>query len=296
MTSPVMEWPSGEADKTLWLLGISTSGLYSRIRTKNPSQHAPITRTKRPIEHSEDTAKRDRTNDTSLASTLEAHVVQRYCHVLKQGELKKLVELEGNSSVTTRYCDEPSCLNGFLKFGGGLFWEAEGFDDEELRRFFSSKVLIEEAKAMNPETLFSVETPSTLMTEEEFTRFVGRSNQRGAPVFATAPSVDQEALNSTLSASTAHVLSEQRREDTQAGEAAGRTVAEKIDDDELEDRRHRVRETFIEMAKKQYIFRVHPLYLKAPEPEPTDDVAASSMRGPSTDAPTHLNEAAASAK
>ncbi|KAI9908640.1 hypothetical protein PsorP6_016159 [Peronosclerospora sorghi] len=80
--------------------------------------------------------------------------------------------------------------------------EAEGADDEELRRFFLSKVLIEEAQAMNPEALFSVETPFTLMTKEEFTKFVGKSNQRGAPVFPAVPRVAQEALNSTLSASS----------------------------------------------------------------------------------------------
>ncbi|KAI9908389.1 hypothetical protein PsorP6_003959 [Peronosclerospora sorghi] len=49
---------------------------------------------------------RDETNDTSLSSTLEAHVIQRYCHVFKQGELEKLVELAGNASVTTSYYDE----------------------------------------------------------------------------------------------------------------------------------------------------------------------------------------------
>ncbi|KAI9923014.1 hypothetical protein PsorP6_002500 [Peronosclerospora sorghi] len=164
-------------------------------------------------------------------------------------------------------------------------------------------LLIEESKAMNPEALFSVETPLTLMTEEEFTRFDGRSNQRGAPVFAAAPRVAQEALNSTLLANIgkdwttsgcvvnvknqSHCgscwafaavaalesdiyiagqlltsLSKQRRKDTQAGEAAGRTVAEKIDDDELEDCHHLVRETFIEMTTKRYISRAHTPDLK----------------------------------
>ncbi|KAI9914613.1 hypothetical protein PsorP6_007860 [Peronosclerospora sorghi] len=149
---------------------------------------------------------------------------------------------------------------------------------------------------MNPEALFSVETPSTLMTEEEFTRFSGRSNQRGAPVFSAAPRVAQKALNSTLLASSekdwttsgfvatktranvdragpslpechlhcwaaAHVSI---RKATQAGEAAVGTVSDKIDDDELEDCHHLVRETFIEMATKRYIFRIHPLDLKVP--------------------------------
>ncbi|KAI9905921.1 hypothetical protein PsorP6_014224 [Peronosclerospora sorghi] len=59
----------------------------------------------RPSEHQEDTAKTDRTTDTS-ASTLQAHVVQRYCHVFKQGELERLVELAGNARVTTSYYDE----------------------------------------------------------------------------------------------------------------------------------------------------------------------------------------------
>ncbi|KAI9912668.1 hypothetical protein PsorP6_005050 [Peronosclerospora sorghi] len=61
----------------------------------------------RPIEQPEDTAKRDRTNDTPLAWALEVHVIQRYCDVFKQGEFKKLVDLAGNARVTTKYCDEP---------------------------------------------------------------------------------------------------------------------------------------------------------------------------------------------
>ncbi|KAI9908392.1 hypothetical protein PsorP6_003958 [Peronosclerospora sorghi] len=40
------------------------------------------------------------------------------------------------------------------------------------------------------------------MTEEEFTKFVGRCNQRGDLVFAAAPRVALEALSSTLSASS----------------------------------------------------------------------------------------------
>ncbi|CEG43342.1 RxLR-like protein [Plasmopara halstedii] len=71
-----------------------------------------------------------------------------------------------------------------------------GFD-EELRRFFLAKLLIEEAQATNPEALFSIETPFTLMTETEFATFVGESNQRGSTNFPNASLPDDISSNST---------------------------------------------------------------------------------------------------
>lgn len=50
---------------------------------------------------------------------------------------------------------------------------AGGAEDEELRRFFLTKLMIEEAQATNPEAVFSTDTPFSLMTEDEFVKFVG---------------------------------------------------------------------------------------------------------------------------
>ncbi|RLN95066.1 hypothetical protein BBJ28_00008965 [Nothophytophthora sp. Chile5] len=76
-------------------------------------------------------------------------------------------------------------------------------DDDELRRFFLTKLLIEEAQAANPEALFSTDTPFTLMTEDEFATFVGDSYQRGAGLpTATTPGI-QPLANSTDVLSTA---------------------------------------------------------------------------------------------
>ncbi|KAF1778475.1 RNA polymerase III subunit RPC82-related, helix-turn-helix [Phytophthora cactorum] len=72
----------------------------------------------------------------------------------------------------------------------------------------------------------------------------------------------------------AYNLAEQRRD----GEAAA-AEEEEIGEEELDECRHLVREAFVEMAKKRYISRVHPLDLKVAEPEETPDFPASIMRG-----------------
>ncbi|GMF23025.1 unnamed protein product [Phytophthora fragariaefolia] len=61
----------------------------------------------------------------------------------------------------------------------------DGAEDEELRRFFLTKLMIKEAQATNPEAVFSTDTPFTLMTEEEFIKFVGTSYQRGSGLLAS---------------------------------------------------------------------------------------------------------------
>ncbi|EEY66756.1 cysteine protease family C01A, putative [Phytophthora infestans T30-4] len=43
-----------------------------------------------------------------------------------------------------------------------------GQADEELRRFFLTKLMIQEAQVTNPEAIFSTDTPFTLMTDQEF--------------------------------------------------------------------------------------------------------------------------------
>ncbi|KAG7396557.1 hypothetical protein PHYBOEH_002122 [Phytophthora boehmeriae] len=72
--------------------------------------------------------------------------------------------------------------------------------DEELRRFFLTKLQIEEAQAANPDAVFSTETPFTLMTEEEFTAFVGASYQRGDGLLSATTSVVDGLSNSTVDA------------------------------------------------------------------------------------------------
>jgi C1A family cysteine protease len=75
--------------------------------------------------------------------------------------------------------------------------EASGAEDEELRRFFLAKLLVEEAQATNPDAVFSTDTPFTLMTEDEFTKFVGASYQRGSGFLSETPSTIAVASNST---------------------------------------------------------------------------------------------------
>ncbi|OWY90651.1 Alkylated DNA repair protein alkB 8, partial [Phytophthora megakarya] len=48
----------------------------------------------------------DDSDDKSATKTQERVVVQRYCHMFKQGELESLVELAGNAKVEESYYDE----------------------------------------------------------------------------------------------------------------------------------------------------------------------------------------------
>ncbi|TMW59975.1 hypothetical protein Poli38472_000017 [Pythium oligandrum] len=70
----------------------------------------------------------------------------------------------------------------------GLFVEKKGIlsDDDraaqledQLQRFFVAKLLVEEAHRENPDAVFSTDSPFTLMTDDEFTKFVGASYARG---------------------------------------------------------------------------------------------------------------------
>eukprot|EP00644_Phytophthora_capsici_P012677 jgi/Phyca11/7941/fgenesh1_pm.PHYCAscaffold_23_\ len=72
-------------------------------------------------------------------------------------------------------------LSAWKQSDAGKFAEANGFastatDDEQLRRFFLTKLTIEEAQATNPDAVFSTDTPFTMMTDDEFTNFVVASN------------------------------------------------------------------------------------------------------------------------
>lgn len=63
----------------------------------------------------------------------------------------------------------------------GIMSEEKKLNDD-LERFFLTKVAIEAAQEANPDAVFSTDTPFTLMTEEEFSNFVGMSYDAMAPL------------------------------------------------------------------------------------------------------------------
>lgn len=75
--------------------------------------------------------------------------------------------------------------------------------------------------------------------------------------------------------SMAYNLAEHKHQQSEASE-------EEISEFELEDSRALIRTIFVEMAKKRYISRVHPLDLKVPEQEEQPDFPASITRGNDT--------------
>ncbi|POM71154.1 Cysteine protease family C01A [Phytophthora palmivora] len=102
-------------------------------------------------------------------------------------------------------------LTAWKQSDAGRFAKEHGFvptpssrnaEDEELRRFFLTKLMIEEAQATNPEAVFSTDTPFTLMTEEEFIKFVGESYQRDSGVLRDTSSVADVFSNSTIAPTT----------------------------------------------------------------------------------------------
>jgi DNA-directed RNA polymerase III subunit RPC3 len=86
-----------------------------------------------------------------------------------------------------------------------------------------------------------------------------------------------------------------RQEQRQKEQDAGSEVPadEEISEEELDECRHLVREAFVEMAKKRYISRVHPLDLKVVEPEEAPEFPASIMRGQDKGPTSNLNSKAA---
>lgn len=57
---------------------------------------------------------------------------------------------------------------------------AEEAQEDQLRRFFLTKLGIEQAQQQNPDAIFSTDSPFSLMTDDEFAKFLGKSFQRGA--------------------------------------------------------------------------------------------------------------------
>ncbi|KAG7377123.1 DNA-directed RNA polymerase III subunit RPC3 [Phytophthora pseudosyringae] len=97
----------------------------------------------------------------------------------------------------------------------------------------------------------------------------------------------------------AYSLAEQRRQGqkqkAQDGDEAAPAEEEEIGDEELDECRHLVREAFVEMAKKRYISRVHPLDLKVAEAEDAPEFPASIMRGQDRGPTSNLNSKSAAA-
>ncbi|KAJ0403630.1 hypothetical protein P43SY_002445 [Pythium insidiosum] len=66
----------------------------------------------------------------------------------------------------------------------GTLQNASAVLDDQLRRLHLTKLHIEQAQRANPDAVFSVDSPFTLMTDAEFTKFIGSSFRRDADVFS----------------------------------------------------------------------------------------------------------------
>ncbi|TYZ65682.1 hypothetical protein PybrP1_002785 [[Pythium] brassicae (nom. inval.)] len=76
---------------------------------------------------------------------------------------------------------------------------ADELKEDQLRRFFLTKLHIESVQRLNPDAVFSTDSPFSLMTDKEFAKFLGKSFQRGAAVLNDQGSA---AVNSTVGADT----------------------------------------------------------------------------------------------
>lgn len=83
----------------------------------------------------------------------------------------------------------------------------------------------------------------------------------------------------------AFALAEMEQQQAQQSQGEDETDDERaVSEDDLAACRERIRATFVEMAKKRFISRVHPLDLAVPEPEAQPDFPASITRGQDTPA------------
>ncbi|CAH0519101.1 unnamed protein product [Peronospora belbahrii] len=90
----------------------------------------------------------------------------------------------------------------------------------------------------------------------------------------------------------AYNLAEQRCQNKKVVESEEQPIVteeEEISEEEMEECRQIVRDVFVEMAKKRFISRVHPLDLKVAAPEETPEFPASITRGQEKGATTNLN-------
>ncbi|KAF1314629.1 hypothetical protein FI667_g16504, partial [Globisporangium splendens] len=80
--------------------------------------------------------------------------------------------LREQASIAEELAQWKDSVAGQVAKKNGYYKEAQSDDtvlnDEYLKRFFLTKLSIAEAEKANPEATFSVNTPFTLMTDEEF--------------------------------------------------------------------------------------------------------------------------------
>lgn len=74
---------------------------------------------------------------------------------------------------------------------------AEELKEDQLRRFFLTKVHIESVQRLNPDAVFSTDSPFSLMTDGEFAHFLGKSFQRHAAVLNNDGSVPANSTSET---------------------------------------------------------------------------------------------------
>lgn len=66
---------------------------------------------------------------------------------------------------------------------------AEELKEDQLHRFFLTKLHIENVQRLNPDAVFSTDSPFSLMTDEEFAKFLSKSFQHGAAVLSESSPV-----------------------------------------------------------------------------------------------------------
>ncbi|KAF1314650.1 Cysteine protease family c01a, partial [Globisporangium splendens] len=88
--------------------------------------------------------------------------------------------LREQASIAEELAQWKDSVAGQVAKKNGYYKEAPSVDtvlnDDQLKRFFLTKLSIAEAEKVNPEATFSVNTPFTLMTDEEFAQYVKRSS------------------------------------------------------------------------------------------------------------------------
>lgn len=96
------------------------------------------------------------------------------------------IPAEHHERFLREQADLESELNAWKESAAGIYALEQGFYSnvssalavaDQLARFYLTKISIAVAALKNPEAEFSTDSPFTLMTEEEFAQFVGRSKQ-----------------------------------------------------------------------------------------------------------------------
>uniref|UniRef100_K3WFK9 Peptidase C1A papain C-terminal domain-containing protein n=1 Tax=Globisporangium ultimum (strain ATCC 200006 / CBS 805.95 / DAOM BR144) TaxID=431595 RepID=K3WFK9_GLOUD len=118
----------------------------------------------------------------------------------------------GKASIAKELAQWKDSVAGQVAKKNGYYKEEQPVDavlnDNHLKRFFLTKLSIAEAEKANPEATFSINTPFTLMTDEEFAQYVKRSSATvdGLNALAaaniTTVTIDQPQDNSRKLATT----------------------------------------------------------------------------------------------